>query len=685
MNGDNMELWKSANTWLRYDIDTQADLDHTFKVEIKASDKAGVFGKGGENNVMANLPGPRFRVVDTTPPQISIDESTCIPGTTTWGESHDCTFECNYNSDSSNQNSGAELQHDDHATYNTTYHWNRPELYCEDKCDSNIGTVISSAPTYENLVFLQDDTSGKLDGSIVHPNDDVTESQLKLIDDYEISWYCEDRKGNRNDIGTRLYVIDTSPPTLSIGCGNSEKLERYSEALPGNGWRHNAVNTGNTGVDCAGHGEEPIYHSAGYIKDLQIIYDLLSEDDDSNTKAGWHCTDTCDHTDLHTLWDHENVANVSTIDGHKDNIAQWFSRPERCEDADSPYDPITDAEFAASTPHNDDLGDTGFTNANNASFIKQTKGFCNEVPGTYIVKYHCQDKSGNSVEKFQTIFNEDHIIPIIHVLGHQHMVLEATTQGNYVDDGAVCTDQIDGMISQNVEVSGDVVNLSKPGTYHIFYDCADSAGRIAAQRTRTVVVADCTCPTCEVFGDKIKTIEASFPYTDSEGANCSDSLQGNIDDLHESNFSKVLNVEKTGTYLITYTVTDQLGHSNIGNENASNPAQSSSYCNQNSACPNVDPSDNIHFRQHVRTIHVVDTLKPVIALKYTDYFHGDTAFDTGVGNEANLASGHHTSVMAELNKPAVNGWLVGAVVSSVTGLAILAYNRRVTVSTAVPV
>jgi len=98
-------------------------------------------------------------------------------------------------------------------------------------------------------------------------------------------------------------------------------------------------------------------------------------------------------------------------------------------------------------------------------------GFCNEVPGTYVVKYYCQDKSGNGVAKFQTIYNEDHIIPIIHILGHPHMVLEATVTGNYVDDGAVCTDQIDGMISQNVEVPGDVVNLSKAATYRIFYDC----------------------------------------------------------------------------------------------------------------------------------------------------------------------------------------------------------------------
>jgi len=371
-----------------------------------------------------------------------------------------------------------------------------------------------------------------------------------------------------------------------------------------------------------------------------------------------------------------------------DNLAQWHSRPERCEQQDD-----ADGTWNTTTPHNE--GEVGHeaTDASDDVFQRQTKGFCNEVPGTYVVKYYCQDKSGNGAQKFQTIYNEDHIIPIIHILGHPHMVLEATTSGNYVDDGAVCTDQIDGMISQNVEVSGDVVNLSKPGTYHIFYDCADSAGRIAAQRTRTVVVADCTCPTCEVNGDKIKTIEASFPYFDTEFANCTDTLQGSINSTAEqgnwNTWNGDLDVEKTGVYKITYEVCDDAEHCNTGNQSTSD----SSYCMAAERCPNENPDDPAYL-QNVRTIHVVDTLKPVIALKYdNDYFHGDEAQDTGVGHGeyddpnptdlSNPANGHHT--MAELTKPAVNGWLVGAVVSSITGLAILAYNRRTTVSTAVPV
>merc|ERR1711959_196951 len=639
--------------------------------------------------------------VDTTPPLITVDEAVatgyCVEGYDhTINDTRLCTFECNLNGGTGL--SGVNLTYGHHATYNTTAgHWNRPKVYCRDECDSNDNEDIVGAPTYEDFEFLHDDFGDALDGSIVRVNQDVDEDDLTHVDNYQISWYCEDRSNNRMDDGAVLYVIDTTPPTLTIGCGKSAGLSRYTKSLPGNGWRHNGTDIGGAASNCYGDKKNKIYHSAGYIKDLQIIYDLLSEDDDATSLVGWHCVDTCDHTDVNGQWNHvydNGQDDISTIDGHKDNIAQWYSRPARCVEADSAVINSTTsiADLNASTPHNNDI-DFNVSSNSDSIFRRQTMGFCNEVPGTYVVKYHCQDKSGNSVAQFQTIYNEDHIIPIIHVLGHQHMVLEATTQGNYVDDGAVCTDQIDGIISQNVEVSGDVVNLSKPGTYHIFYDCADSAGRIAHQRTRTVVVADCTCPTCDVFGDKIKTIEASFPYTDSEKANCTDSLYGSINSTAEqgnwNTWNGDLDVEKTGVYKITYEVCDDAEHCNTGNQSTSY----SSYCMAAEQCPNENPDDPAYL-QNVRTIHVVDTLKPVIALKYdNDYFHGVEAQDTGVGHGeyddpnptdlSNPANGHHT--MAELTNPAVNGWLVGAVVSSITGLAILAYNRRTTVSTAVPV
>merc|ERR1712196_424105 len=173
--------------------------------------------------------------------------------------------------------------------------------------------------------------------------------------------------------------------------------------------------------------------------------------------------------------------------------------------------------------------------------------------GEYSIKYRCYDnaqniagfsgfdgefvngeagETGNWDEKCRNIQNVDHTRPIIQILGSNNMILEATHEGNYIDDGATCSDEVDGVISQNVEVSGDVVNLSKVGTYTITYNCKDSANNEAPAAQRTVVVAQTSCPKCTMYGKHADssfdlTHEASFPYTDA-GATCSDVIDGSI-------------------------------------------------------------------------------------------------------------------------------------------------------------
>merc|ERR1712036_161846 len=95
------------------------------------------------------------------------------------------------------------------------------------------------------------------------------------------------------------------------------------------------------------------------------------------------------------------------------------------------------------------------------------------------------------------------------------MGLEATHQGNYIDDGATCSDQ------------GDGVNLSKVGEYTITYNCKDSANNAAPPATRRVIVAQTSCPKCTLLGDATVLHEASFPYADA-GATCSDVIDGQV-------------------------------------------------------------------------------------------------------------------------------------------------------------
>jgi hypothetical protein len=311
------------------------------------------------------------------------------------------------------------------------------------------------------------------------------------------------------------------------------------------------------------------------------------------------------------------------------------------------------------------------------------------IAGDYSILYSCTDgEEGDAREGLVTtrcrhIQNVDHTHPVIQLLGHNHMVLEATHDGNYIDDGATCSDAVDGVISQNVEVSGDVVNLSKVGTYRIRYNCQDSAGNAAPTTYREVVVKQTSCPTCDIEdheqtegleGDAgyishedILYREAGFPYSDA-GITCSDVIDGPIpeEDIFVDN--PVL-TDTTGTYIVTYTAKNSQGLWNY-EEDCRHGATS-----------------------YTRTVVVQDTLKPVIKIDYlsSEVARG-TAEDIGSNGQNNpmhpdhWQSGDPFSLMAEEQASSVNGWAIGAVASAVTGLALLGYSRRVaSVPTAVPV
>ena len=78
--------------------------------------------------------------------------------------------------------------------------------------------------------------------------------------------------------------------------------------------------------------------------------------------------------------------------------------------------------------------------------------------------------------------------PTLSIINGSATVLIQGTLDEYIDSGASCSDQEDGNISQNVEVSGQVVNMNIPGTYTVSYDCSDSDGNAAQTKSRTVFV-----------------------------------------------------------------------------------------------------------------------------------------------------------------------------------------------------
>jgi hypothetical protein len=160
----------------------------------------------------------------------------------------------------------------------------------------------------------------------------------------------------------------------------------------------------------------------------------------------------------------------------------------------------------------------------------------------------------------------------------------------YTDEGAVCSDTIEGDISGAVTVSGDQPDLSQIGTYQVSYTCSTAAGGVATPIVRTVTVFDAVCPTCEVTSHETTTIEASFPYVDQQVL-CSDNM--NLIPVSAS-ISGEVDVELTGRYTITYSATDESHNTNFLRKY------------NNSVC-------NAGLSQ-TRTVVVIDTLVPVISL-----------------------------------------------------------------------
>merc|ERR1712021_219205 len=249
-------------------------------------------------------------------------------------------------------------------------------------------------------------------------------------------------------------------------------------------------------------------------------------------------------------------------------------------------------------------------------------------PGTYFLKYTCSDGQ-HQTTACRTFINVDKTRPVITCL---------ECANNYVDAGATCSDMVYGNISQDVEVSGDVVNMAAVGTYKINYNCEASAGQTAFPATRTVIVEDKTCPTCVIpGGEELITVEASFPYTE-EKSSCTDTLDGEMPSA--SVYGKV-DVELTGTYVLTYSVTDKNG-------NGADPKK----------CKGTN-SDHRHATHFTKTIVVEDTMVPIISLSYKG-----------------------SKLMAESTTSTVNGWVIGAVASAVSGVALLGYaaTRKATVT-----
>ena len=166
--------------------------------------------------------------------------------------------------------------------------------------------------------------------------------------------------------------------------------------------------------------------------------------------------------------------------------------------------------------------------------------------------------------------------PVITLLGDNPLQVECGTA--YSDPGATASDDLDGDISGSIVVDASAVNTSVTGSYVVIYGVSDSGGNVAEQVTRTVEVVDTTAPVIALNGDASMTLECGIGSYQELGATATDACDPNVSVVIGGD---TVNPNALGVYTVTYNA--------------------------------VDSSNNAAV-QVTRTITVVDTTAPVIAL-----------------------------------------------------------------------
>jgi hypothetical protein len=168
--------------------------------------------------------------------------------------------------------------------------------------------------------------------------------------------------------------------------------------------------------------------------------------------------------------------------------------------------------------------------------------------------YLCADSAGNAAvtrtRKVNVARAPDNVKPVVTLRGERN--IRSLLGAAYTDAGADCLDDRDGILPVTVQGSVDV---AKPGTYILTFNCADSAGNpVSPAPTRSVVVTaniDSVPPVITRIGPDTLVAVSSDAVFDP-WATCTDAVDGPVAVLRTA----LPAVGFTGHYQVTYSCQD---------------------------------------------------------------------------------------------------------------------------------
>ncbi len=154
--------------------------------------------------------------------------------------------------------------------------------------------------------------------------------------------------------------------------------------------------------------------------------------------------------------------------------------------------------------------------------ITQTGTVDTNTAATYIITYSAVDAAGNSTSVIRTIVVSepalDTTAPVITLNGSA--TIELTVGDNYVEQGANATDDIDGDITGQINISG-TVDTNTEGTYQLTYSVTDTAeNQSSIVRTVEVTSSGTEELACELdsisthlTANRVKVLYSSLYYS----------------------------------------------------------------------------------------------------------------------------------------------------------------------------
>jgi PKD repeat protein len=183
------------------------------------------------------------------------------------------------------------------------------------------------------------------------------------------------------------------------------------------------------------------------------------------------------------------------------------------------------------------------------------------APGSFVLTFNVKDSSGNAaVQRTRTVIvTPDTTRPVISVAGTSPMMVQVNTA--FKDPGVTASDFRSSGNVPVIATSFNNVDTTVIGSYTVTYTAEDSTGNISLF-VRTVEVTDTVKPVLVLIGSDPMFVEVKTPFTDPM-VTVSDNYYPLSGLQIVSDATTEVNINVTGTYLVTYSVTDGSGNTGI--------------------------------------------------------------------------------------------------------------------------